>query len=302
MPQFLRRLGELLILTARRWNAHNAPQIGAALAFYTTFSMAPLLVIAIAIAGKVFGEDAARIEVGHQVRGLIGTTGAKAVEEMITNAHRGEASLLATVIGTVTLLIGASSVFGELQNALNLMWNAPPTGKITVGRLLRERFLSFAMVLIVGFLLLVSLLISAILGGFQGKVAGFVASPVIAQSLDLSLSILVTTTLFAMIYKVLPDVKISWGDVWLGALVTAVLFAAGKQLIGLYLGNSTLASSYGAAGSFAVMLMWIYYSAQLLLMGAEFTQVWAHRNQPENPLPIPHPSSPPTRNTTPNRP
>lgn len=300
MPKFIRRVGQLLVLTARSWHAHNAPQIGAALAFYTTFSMAPILVIAIALAGKVFGADAARSEVGHQLHGMLGATGAKAVEEMLTNAHQGNSSILATVIGTVTLLIGASSVFGEMQSALNLMWNAPPAAKPSFLGMLRGRFLSFAMVLIVGFLLLVSLLISAILGGLQGSLAGFISSPLVAQGLDLGVSILVSTTLFAMIYKVLPDVKISWGDVWLGALATAILFALGKQLIGLYLGNSTLASSYGAAGSFAVMLMWIYYSAQLLLFGAEFTQVWAHRNQPATPLKQPSPPALATGSTTPN--
>lgn len=281
LPRVVREPLRLLGLTWTAWNHHNAPRIGAALAYYTTFSMAPILVIAIAVAGMVFGADAAQEEVSVQMRGLFGDTGARAVEEMLAHAHRRGVGVLATIVGTVTLLLGASSLFGELQSALNLIWGAPPPGKVRLLTLLRSRFLSFAMVLVIGFLLLVSLVVSAALSGLQGSLGGFIASPFTAQTVNLVLSVLVTTTLFALLFKVLPDVKIAWKDVGVGAFVTAVLFAIGKQLIGLYLGNSTLASAYGAAGSFVVMLVWIYYSAQLILFGAEFTQVYAHRHGPD---------------------
>lgn len=262
------------------WNAHNAPQIGAALAYYTIFSMAPILIIAIAVAGTLFGAESAREEVAIQLRGLVGATGAKAVEEMIANAHHGGAGVVATIIGTATLLVGASSLFAELQSALNLIWGAPVPRKVPIFTRLRARFLSFAMVLVIGFLLLVSLVASAAISGLQTRWGGFASSPLMAQSVNVVLSLVVTTVLFALIYKVLPDVKIAWKDVGVGAFVTALLFAVGKQLIGLYLGNSTLSSTYGAAGSLVVMLVWVYYSAQLILFGAVFTQVFARRNEP----------------------
>ncbi|MDP2306933.1 MAG: YihY/virulence factor BrkB family protein [Pseudomonadota bacterium] len=278
MPPAIRLAGKLLAQTWKGWNAHNAPRMGAALAYYTTFSMAPMLIIAIAVAGVVFGPEAARSEVSLQMSGLLGATGAKAVEEMIANANHGGAGVIATIIGMVTLLLGASSLFAELRSALNLIWDAPPPAKVGFVTMLRTRFLSFAMVLVIGFLLLVSLVISATLSGVQSHVGGFISPPVIAQAVNVVVSLIVTTSLFALIYKVLPDVKIAWKDVWVGAFATAILFAIGKLIIGLYLGNGALASSYGAAGSLAVMLVWIYYSAQLILFGAEFTQVYAHRH------------------------
>jgi membrane protein len=278
MKQSLRGPWRLITETWKAWNFHKAPRIGAALAYYTTFSMAPILIIAIAVAGMVYGVDAAREEVGVQMRGLLGETGAKAVEEMLANANQGGSGVIATVIGTVTLLLGASGLFGELQGALNLIWNAPPKPKVGLLTLIRARFLSFAMVLVIGFLLVVSLMVSATLSGLQGSFGGFITSPFVAQCVNVVISLLVTTSLFALIYRVLPDVKIAWRDVAIGAFVTAVLFAIGKQAIGLYIGNSTLASAYGAAGSLVVMLVWTYYSAQLILFGAIFTQVYAHRH------------------------
>jgi membrane protein len=277
MPKVTRELTDLLVQTWKNWNTHDAQRIGAALAYYTTFSLAPILVIAIAVAGRVFGADAARHEVSHQMRGLIGATGAKAVEEMVTNAGQGGAGVLATIIGTVTLLLGASSLFGELQSALNRIWDAPPRPARGLLTVLRTRILSFAMVLVIGFLLLVSLVVSAGLTGLQGAVGAVSAVPYLSESINAVVSIALTTSLFALLYKYLPDVEIAWRDVGVGAFATAILFALGKQLIGLYLGNSTLASAYGAAGSFAVMLVWIYYSAQVILFGAEFTHVYAQR-------------------------
>jgi membrane protein len=204
--------------------------------------------------------------------------GAGAVEEMLKNAHQAGSGVVATLVGALTLLIGATSLFGELQSALNLIWNAPPPKKMGILTWLRRRFLSFAMVLVIGFLLLVSLGVSAVISGVQGVMGGLGAAPLVAQAVNVIVSLLVTSTLFALLFKVLPDVDIAWQDVRRGAFVTAVLFAIGKQLIGVYLGNSSLASAYGAAGSFAVVLVWVYYSAQLILLGAEFTQVYAHRH------------------------
>lgn len=275
MTQVMHQARDVLVETWKSWNAHHTPRIGAALAYYTAFSVAPILIIAIAVAGTVFGTDAARDEVIHQMRGMLGETGAKAVQEMLTSAHQGRKGGVAAIVGAVTLLIGASSLFAELQGALNVIWEAPPRAKAGILGKLRARFLSFAMVLVIGFLLLVSLVVSATLSGLQDSFGGL--TPFLAQSLNVLISLVATTILFGLIYKVLPDVEIAWKDVRVGAFVTAILFVIGKQLIGLYLGNSSLASTYGAAGSFVVMLAWIYYSAQLLLVGAEFTHVYAHR-------------------------
>lgn len=275
MSVFFRQTGHILAQTAKAWNAHDAPQMGAALAYYTLFSMAPILIIAIAVAGLLFGVDAARDGVSHQMEGMLGVTGAAAVQEIIANAGRRGSSIGATVIGTATLLFGATSLFGELRSALNTIWGAPPAGRKFLNGFLHARFLSFAMVLVIGFLLLVSLLVSAALSGLAAWF-DFASSQVLAQVVDIVLSLAVTTVLFALIYKVLPDVDIAWRDVGVGAVVTAVLFAIGKLLIGLYIGNSALASGYGAAGSFVVLLVWVYYSAQILLFGAEFTHVYAH--------------------------
>ncbi len=284
MPKVLGQVTGMLKETWKSWNAHDAPRIGAALAYYTTFSMAPILVIAIAVAGMVFGADAARDQVSDQMQGMLGATGAEAIEDMILNARYDGGGVVATIIGTVTLLLGSSSLFAELQSALNLMWGAPPPRKTGIMKMIRTRFLSFAMVLVIGFLLLVSLVISASLSALGDVLGGFVSTPVVAQTLNVVISLVVTTALFALIYKVLPDVKIAWSDVAVGAFVTALLFALGKQLIGLYLGNSSIASTYGAAGSLAVMLVWIYYTAQLILFGAQFTQVYAHRHGSKCPV------------------
>ena len=277
MPQLIRQAKHLLSRTWKVWNTLNVPRIGAALAYYTTFSMAPVLIIAIVLAGTVFGEDAARGEVSHQLQGLLGVTGAKAVEEMITSAHRGGSGVIATIIGIVTLLVGATRAFGELQSALDLIWGVPSPVKTHIGTMLRERLLTFVMILLVGLFLLASLLVSAGLSGIQSSFGGL-ASPFIAQSLNIVISLIVTTSLFALVYKVLPTANIAWKDVAVGGFVTAILFTIGKQIIGIYLGNSALASTYGAAGSFAVMLVWIYYTAQVVLLGAIFTEVFTHRH------------------------
>jgi len=249
------------------WNDDYAPSMGAALSYYTLFSIAPLLLIVLAVAGLVFGEEAARGELYAELASLIGPTGAQAVQELVAHANRPAAGITALAMGSVALLLGASAVFGELQNALDRIWRAP-AAKQQSGwmNILRSRLLSFGMILAVAFVLMVSLVLSAVLGAL-GK----------WWALDLAASLAVTTLLFALVYKIIPRVRVRWSDVWLGAAVTAALFAVGKVLIGLYLGRSSVASTFGAAGSLVVFMVWVYYSAQVFLLGAEFTRVYAAR-------------------------
>ena len=264
----------LLKETASSWSADYAPSMGAALSYYTLFSIAPLLLIVIAIAGLVFGGEAARGEIFGQLAGLIGAEGAKAVEGLLAAADRPAQGMLATIVGVLTLLLGATTVFGELQNALDRIWRAPAREKSTGWwNLLRTRLLSFGMILGVAFLLMVSLVLSAGIAAL-GKWWGAVEA--LAHVLELVLSFGLTTVLFALIYKYIPRVHVGWHDVWIGAAVTAALFAVGKFLIGLYIGKSSVASAFGAAGSFVVLMLWVYYSAQIFLFGAEFTWVYAH--------------------------
>jgi membrane protein len=260
------------------WFDHNASSLGAALAFYTIFSVAPILIIAVAIAGAVFGADTAQSEVLSQLRALTGDAGAAAIRELLTSAHYSDKKGLAAAIGIVTLVVGATSVFGELQNALERIWQTPPPAK-SVGwwRFVRARVLSVGMVLGVGFLLLVSLLASAALAAFGSWLGAFLPQlEIVLPVLDLVVSFGMTVLLFALIYRYVPRESIPWGDVWIGATVTALLFTVGKFLIGIYLGKSSFNSAYGAAGSLIVLLLWIYYSAQVFLLGAEFTRVFAY--------------------------
>lgn len=264
--------------TFKQWGEDKVSRLAAALAYFTVFSIAPLLIIAISVAAIFFGEEAARGQIVDQIQGLMGQEGAAAVESMIANANQVQGGLIATVIGIVTLLFGASGVFGQLQDALNTIWEVAPKPGQGVINFIRSRFLSFGMVLIIAFLLLVSLVISATVAAAGTYVAGL--SPGLAvlwESINFLVSFGVITLLFAAIYKVLPDVKIAWGDVWIGAAVTALLFTIGRTLIGLYLGNAAVGSAYGAAGSLVVLLVWVFYSAQILLFGAEFTQVYTRR-------------------------
>lgn len=266
----------MLKQTASDWVEDKAPQLGAALAFYSLLSIAPLLLIAISIAGLVFGEEAARGGIEHQIEDLVGEQGAQAVEDMLAHAKKPGAGILATVTGIATLLFGASGVFGQLQDSLNTIWEVRPKPGGGVWGFLRTRFLSFAMVLGVGFLLLVSLVLSAglaAIGNYLGDLLP--AWGTLVGVLNFVISFLVITLLFALIFKLLPDVKIAWKDVWFGAALTAALFTIGKFLIGLYLGYASVESSYGAAGSLVVFVLWVYYSAQILFFGAEFTQVYA---------------------------
>ena len=270
---------DLLKETFSEWSKDKASRLSAALAYYTVFSLAPLLIIVIAIAGAVFGEEAARGEIVGQIQGLVGRDGAEFIETAIENANKPATGRFASIISIVVLLFGASGVFAELQDALNTVWEVqakPERGLINV---IRNRFLSFTMVLGVGFLLLVSLVASAALAATV-NFFGHLLPPgldFVWQLVNFIFAFGVTTVLFGLIYKVLPDVKIGWSDVWIGAAITSLLFSIGRYLLGQYLGNSSFSSTYGAAGSLVVVLAWVYYAAQILFFGAEFTQVYARR-------------------------
>jgi membrane protein len=255
------------------WN-DNVPHLGAALSYYTLFALAPILIVAIAIAGLAFGAEAVRGQIVEQIDGLVGRDGALAVQAMLEGAAKPSSSVPATVIGIITFFLGATGAFLELQTALNTIWRVKPKAAESWFRvLLLQRLISFGLVVAVGFLLLTSLLVSAALAAlyrYMGDTYPSVAA--VWEALNVIVSLGVITLLFAMIYKVLPDVKLAWSDVWVGALVTAGLFTIGKSLIGLYLGTSGLSSSYGAAGSVVVLLVWVYYSSQIILLGAEFTR------------------------------
>ncbi|HUQ73601.1 MAG TPA: YihY/virulence factor BrkB family protein [Burkholderiales bacterium] len=266
----------LLKESAASWSADYAPSMGAAISYYTLFSIAPLLLIVIAVAGLVFGADAARGEIFGQLRGLLGDEGAKAVEGMLQAADKPGSGIISTILGVAILLLGATTVFNELQNALDRIWRAPARVQSSgIWNLLHTRLLSFGMVLGIAFLLMVSLVLSAGLAalGKWWTPAGWEA---LMHVLDVTVSFGLMTVMFALIYRFIPRVHVAWHDVWIGAAVTALLFAIGKLLIGLYLGKSAVASSFGAAGSLVVLMVWVYYSAQIFLFGAEFTWVYAH--------------------------
>jgi membrane protein len=257
------------------WN-DNVPHLGAALSYYTLFSLAPILIVAMSIAGLVFGAEAVRGEIVGQIDGLVGREGAFAVQAMLEGAAKPSSSVPATIIGVITFFIGATGAFLELQTALNAIWRVKPKASASFLRSLAiDRLISFGLVVVVGFLLLTSLLISAGLAALDKYMGqAFPGVSVLWQAANVLVSLGVITLLFAMIYKMLPDVDLAWSDVWIGALVTAGLFTLGKFLIGLYLGTSGLASSYGAAGSVIVLLVWVYYSSQIVLLGAEFTRAY----------------------------
>jgi membrane protein len=269
----------LLKATFFEWLDDQAPMLGAALAYYTVFSLAPLLIITIAIAGLVFGAEAAQGQIFDQLRGLLGDASGKAMEEIVQSASaEPKTGVVATVIGLGTLLFGASGVFGQLQASLNIIWGVQPKPGRGILGIIRDRILSFGFILVVGFLLLVSLLLTAAIA-FVGKQFGAMVPGMEAliQLLNAILSLAVITLLFAMMFKILPDANIAWRDVWIGAFITALLFTIGKFALGFYLGRSGVASSYGAAGSLIVLLLWVYYSSQIVFFGAEFAQVYANR-------------------------
>jgi membrane protein len=272
-----RALLELLKEAYHDWSEDKASRLAAALAYYTAFSVAPLLLITIAVAGLAFGREAAQGRIVGQLQGLMGPA-AGAVETALANAQDPGAGALSAIIGLATLIWSASNLFGQLQETLNTIWEVAPDPDAGIVATLKRRFLSMTMVLGVGFILLVSLVVTAgvaVAGNFFSSVLP--GGAVLWQVVNFSLSFAVTTLLFAAIYKVLPDVTIAWSDVWIGSAVTALLFTVGKLLIGLYLGHASVGSTFGAAGSLLVFLVWVYYSAQILFFGAEFTQVYARR-------------------------
>jgi membrane protein len=268
----------LLKESFKEWKDDDALQLGAALAYYTIFSLAPMLLIAISVAGLVWGREAAQGEIVRQIDQLVGKQGAAAIQTMLANAHRSGSGVLGTVIGLITILFGATGVFAQLQSSLNQIWDVEAKPGQGIWSFLRTRILSFGMVLGIGFLLLVSLVASAAIAALDNYASGlFPGAEVLIGIVSAVLGLALITLLFAMIFKFLPDVKIGWRDVWIGAAVTSLLFLIGKVLIGLYLGNSSVASTYGAAGSLVILLLWIYYSTQILFFGAELTQVYAAR-------------------------
>jgi membrane protein len=261
------------------YQRHKAPRLGAAIAFYTLLSLSPLLLFVLAIVGSIFGQDAARGEIHSQITSLVGPEGAKAVEAMVADTQKPAAGFLATTIGILTLIFGATGVFVELQDALDTVWDVrPDPTQSTILTMIRDRILSFSIVCGMAFLLLVSLLFSAILSTTQGMIAGWLPDfQGIVNVINMGISFLLTAAMFAMIFKRLPTANPPWSVVWLGAGVTAILFTVGKEVIGLYLGRTAVGSAYGAAGSLVVLLVWIYYSTQILLFGAEITRVISQR-------------------------
>ncbi len=250
--------------------------MGAALAYYAIFSLAPLVILVLSLVSMAFKRDYARERLIAQVADLLGQQGADTVEAILANTSSGDAGIWAAAIGFIALLVGASGVFGELQDSLNQIWEIPEKQGRRWTDVLKDRFLSFAMILVIGFLLLVSLLLSAALAAANKFMDGLLpGAEVLWAAGNFAVSLLVITLLFAMIFRVLPDARITWKDVWLGAVLTALLFVIGKFFLGLYLGHSAVASSYGAAGSLIAILLWVFYAAQILFFGAEFTRVYA---------------------------
>jgi membrane protein len=262
------------------WNRDNASRLAAALAYYTIFSIAPLLILVIAIAGLFFDATSVREQLMGQIQALVGTDGADFLRSVLDNANQpGEQSgWVASAISVGLLILGATGVLTQLQTALNVVWNVKAKPELGFWGVLRKRALSFGMLLGIGFVLLVSLMLSAIVAGFSSYLNNLAPGlDAAGQLLSFLVSFGVTTFVFALIYKFVPDVNISWGDVWFGGIVTALLFSLGKTLIGLYLGNNSFGSTYGAAGSVVILLVWVFYSAQILFFGAELTQVYARR-------------------------
>jgi len=281
-PNKLKAGWELLKLTFTEWTNDNAFEVSAALAFYTIFSIAPVLLIAVGVASFFLAPETATTRIVDEMQKLVGAQGANAVRQVIESSRGFGKGLWAVSVGIVTLIMGATAVFGELQSALNRIWDVeakPDRGVIM--SLIVDRLRSFLIAVCVGFLLLVSLVISAVISGLQHYMNNWLPGvPWVWQTANVVTSFLVVAALFAMIYKFLPDVVISWKDVWIGAAVTALLFSAGKYLIGIYLGRTATTSAFGAAGSLVVLLFWVYYSALISFLGAEFTQVYARRYGP----------------------
>ena len=270
-------LGELVKQTTVQWSQDKVPLHGAALAYYTVFSLVPLLVITIAMIGLVFGKEAAESYILLQLESLLGAQSTAAIKDMIERASQPSTGIVATLTALATLLFGASGLFGQLQDSINSIWGVESKSRGLWG-IIQDRFFSFLAVVGTGFLLLVSLVVSAGLAAMGKWFSGWLPAPeAVLQTLNTLVSFAVITALFAMVFKVLPDARVAWRDVWIGAALTSFLFTIGKFSIGFYLGKSDVGSAYGAAGSLVILLVWVYYSAQILLFGAEFTQVYANR-------------------------
>lgn len=273
----MKKIWSVIRQAITEWKEDNAPRLAAAMAYYTAFSLAPILVIAISITGLIYDRQAAQERIIQQVGGLAGPAGEALIRTMLDASQSIGSNVLASIFGFVVLIFGAAGVFGQLQDALNTMWEVKPKPKRGISGLIKARFLSFAMVMGVGFLLLVSLVVSAALTVLQDWSLGlFPGFEFVIQVINFVVSFLIITVLFALIFKFVPDADIRWKDVWLGAAVTALLFTIGKTVIGLYLGNSGTAEKFGTAGSLVVLLLWVYYTAQISFFGAEFTQVYAN--------------------------
>lgn len=269
---------DLIVATVRGWSADHALRLGAALAFYTVLSLAPLLIIVIAVAGLVFGQDAVEGRLVDELSSLIGRDSAQLVQGLLARAREPKEGWTATLVGIGTLILGASGVLAQLRDALNQIFNVKPRSRGGIRATIKARLLSLAMVVAIGFLLLVSLVVSVLINAMGHALERYFEGADTAVALvHLAVSLLVISALFGLIFKVLPDIELTWRDVIPGAVLTAVLFAVGRSAIAFYLGTSAVASTYGAAGSLVVMLLWLYYSSQILFLGAEFTQAYAER-------------------------
>lgn len=273
---FLKTLTALLRKAGEAWIADNAPRLGAALAFYTLFSLAPVLIVTVSIGGMIFGEKNTQGGIVREFQGLMGTQGASAIETIIQSSNRPALGIIATAVGLIVIFIGASGAFNELQDALNIIWKVDNTTKNFWAITLKQRFLSVGLVLSTGFLLLASLVVTTALTAGEGYFTKrFAGLGLLLISINFLVSYGAITALFALIFKFIPDIPVYWRDVWMGAVITALLFTVGKVAIGIYLGHSALTSTYGAAASLVIFLVWIYYTAQILLFGAELTHVYA---------------------------
>jgi membrane protein len=274
----LKTAGSLVKESFSEWSNDKCPRLGAALSYYTIFSLAPLLLLVVSIAGLAFGREAAEGRILGELSGMVGTEAAETIQTAVAKANRPAAGIVGLVLGFVALLFGATGVVVELQDALNTVWKVVPKPGRGIKGMIRTRLLSLAMIAALGFLLLVSLVVSALLSGLTGWLRGVIGDfVVIGWIADIVISLAVVTSLIALMYKILPEAKVAWRDVWVGAGVTAFLFLLGKYLISVYIGQASVGSAFGAAGSLAVLLVWIYYSAQIILLGAELTRVYANR-------------------------
>lgn len=274
----LRDVGHLLRATARLWTEHKVMQLAAALAYYSIFSIAPLLVVIIALVGWIFGPEAVRGQLDEQLRGSMGQPAAETVQSMVQSAYKPGQGIWATVVGLAALLLGASGVFAQLKDALNTIWNAPAQSGSGVAVFFRDRLVSFGMVLVIGFLMLTSLLLTTVIAAAWEIISGYLPlSKFFLSAAGFIVSAGIIAALFALIFRWLPDVPVRWRHAWIGGAFTAVLFEIGKLLLGVYLGREGTASSYGAAGAVVLILLWIYYTSIILLTGACFTRAFSDR-------------------------